>query len=237
MRISLLPAHFFLVYLVACGGPDLPPPAPPAPAETPPPRAELVLPPAGSEGIDVSHFSGSVDWPAVSDAGYRFAYVKATEGIDSPDPRFAEHWSSLEGTALLRGAYHLFVTEDDPEEQARFFVETVGDRPGDLLPVVDIEILGHGTETSTLAANLRRFLAIVAERYGVRPMIYTAPNFWNAHLDDTFGEHPLWVAEYGVDEPSLPAGWTRWDLWQWADSDQVPGVEKDADLSRVRGVD
>ncbi|HUP43117.1 MAG TPA: GH25 family lysozyme, partial [Thermoanaerobaculia bacterium] len=42
-------------------------------------------PPAPVLGIDVSHYSGAVDWQAVRAAGYAFAYVKATEGVDSAD--------------------------------------------------------------------------------------------------------------------------------------------------------
>ena len=60
----------------------------------------------------------------------------------------------------------------------------------------------------------------------------------DANLDDSFGDYPLWVAEYEVDAPTLPAGWTSWYLWQWQGNAQVPGVEHGADLNRVgSGVD
>ena len=58
-------------------------------------------------------------------------------------------------------------------------------------------------------------------------------------IDGTFGDHPLWVAEYGVSEPRLPAGWTAWHLWQFQENAAVAGVEKGADRSHVNrsGVD
>jgi len=183
-------------------------------------------------GIDVSHYSGSVDWRQVAGAGYSFAYVKATEGVDDADPAFRDHWQRLAEAGLLRGAYHFYVTEDDPEEQARFFLDTVEHRTGDLVPVVDIEILGRGTPAG-LADRLRRFLDIIEQEIGARPMVYTEPNFWDAHLTPDFGHHPLWVAEYGTDEPRIPKGWSRWTLWQWVEEAEVPGVEKGADLSRL----
>jgi GH25 family lysozyme M1 (1,4-beta-N-acetylmuramidase) len=31
----------------------------------------------------------------------------------------------------------------------------------------------------------------------------------------------------------VPEGWDRWTLWQWRGNGSVPGVEKDADLSRL----
>lgn len=186
----------------------------------------------GALGIDVSHYSGAVDWERVRDAGFAFAYVKATEGVDDGDPAFAAHWRRLGELGIPRGAYHFYVTEDDPEEQARFFLATVEPRPGDLVPAVDVETLGHGTQPG-LDARLRTFLETIERAIGVRPVVYTSPKFWDAHLTDAFGEHHLWIADYGVDEPALPRGWQRWSLWQWSDSHAVPGVEKDADLSRL----
>jgi lysozyme len=169
----------------------------------------------------------------VSAAGYAFAYLKATEGVDGLDPTFADHWRTVGETSMRRGAYHFYVTEDDPEAQAAFFIETVGELgPDDLVPVVDVELIGHGTQPG-LEERLRTFLERIEERYGVKAMIYTSPNFWNAHLDETFADHPLWVAEYGTEEPRLPSGWQTWHLWQWAENRRVPGIEKDVDPNRL----
>ena len=184
-------------------------------------------------GLDVSHHSGEVDWPQVAkETAHAFVYVKATEGIDDVDPAFDDHWESLGRLNIPRGAYHFYVTEDDPEAQAEFFLSRYTPSPGDLAPVVDIELLGHGT-TGDLRPGLRRFLDLVFERVGVRPVIYTSTRFWSAHFDDSFSDHPLWIAEYEVDAPTLPTGWSSWTFWQYEDDGAVPGVEKDADRSRV----
>lgn len=189
--------------------------------------------PAGSlTAIDVSHHSGAVDWQQVVEQGLGLVYLKASEGVDSADPMFEEHWKTLGELGIARGAYHFFVTEDDPEEQARFFLSRLELRPGDLPPVVDIELIGHGT-TGDLKASLRRFLEIVEAELGVTPVIYTSPNFWNAHFDASFSRYPLWIAEYGVDQPTLPAGWSSWLMWQYEENAAVPGIEKGADRSRL----
>lgn len=215
----------------ACGSPG-PPETPATPAPSPAPTVSAPVHESLEDGIDVSSHSGTVDWQAIRRAGHTFAFVKASEGVDLPDPRFAANWEAAGAAGLVRGAYHFYVTEDDPAAQAQLFIDTVDLEPGDLAPVVDIELIGHGTRPG-LADRLRRFLEILEEHYEVRPIIYTSPNFWNAHLDDTFGHHPLWVAEYGVDQPALPKGWDRWHLWQWQGDAEVEGVEKGADLSRV----
>jgi lysozyme len=228
---ALLAAAFLVA--LSCGErPAAPPPAaaPAAPARPPISVAEI----AGrlAHGLDVSDHSGSVDWPALAAQGLTFAFAKATEGVDLEDTAFDRHWPAMKQAGLLRGAYHFYVTEDDPEEQARFFIANVELEAGDLAPVADLEVIGHGTQPG-LADRFRVFLARLEEHYGVRPIIYTSARFWNQHLAEDFSDHPLWVAEYDVEQPALPAGWTAWHLWQWQGNAATPGVEMGADLSRA----
>jgi lysozyme len=232
------PAAFGLVLAAAllgtaCRAPEASTPAAPdpPPAAVPPPTPALLVG-ALHRGIDVSVHSGSVDWPTVEQAGHTFAFIKATEGVDLKDGAFDQHWQAMKDTGMVRGAYHFYVSEDDPEEQARFFTANVVLEPGDLAPMVDVELLGHGTAPG-LAERLKTFLGIVQEHYGVRPIIYTSPNFWNEHLTDEFGDYPLWIAEYGVEAPRLPSGWQAWHIWQWQENAAIPGVEKGADLSHL----
>jgi lysozyme len=212
--------------------PSLPADAPPAVTPPPPVDTAAIAGRVHQGGFDVSWHSGAIDWPAVVADGPGFVILKATEGVDLKDAAFDDHWPAVREAGLVRGAYHFYVTEDDPQEQARFFIANVVLEPGDLAPVVDVEVLGHGTQPG-LADRLRTFIGIVEEHYGVRPFIYTSPKFWDQHLDDTFGGYPLWIAEYGVEAPTVPAGWETWTLWQWMGDADVKGVEKGADLSRA----
>ncbi|HEX2253801.1 MAG TPA: GH25 family lysozyme [Thermoanaerobaculia bacterium] len=184
-------------------------------------------------GIDVSHYSGAVDWSQVAAAGYSFAFVKATEGEDAADPRFAGHWAELAGTGLARGAYHFYVAHDDPEVQARFFLATVPFHQSDLLPVVDVESPAGAPPPAEFARQLRRFLDLVERETGARPILYTGPRFWQTHLAGDFSDYPLWIAEYQVDTAVVPDGFEGWTLWQWEGDVAVPGVEKKADVSRL----
>ena len=60
-------------------------------------------------------------------------------------------------------------------------------------------------------------------------------SFWNALATDAFSTYPLWIAEYGVDQPKMPEGWTQWHFWQYSDSGQVNGVAGNVDLDVFNG--
>lgn len=182
-------------------------------------------------GIDISHHSGEVDWSTVKAQGYRFAYVKSSEGVDNPDAMFEKHWRELKHAGLMRGAYHFYVTEDDPVEQARFFASRIRNDPGTLPPAVDVELLGANTNTDEMTSTLLTFLKTLEKELGVKPMIYTTPKFWDQYYEPVFSDYHLWMAEYGVKMPKVPFGWDNWLVWQHAPDRQVPGVEKGADIN------
>lgn len=184
----------------------------------------------GIRGIDVSHFSEGVDWQEVKSQGYGFAFAKATEGNDYLDPKFNDNWPAMKQAGLIRGAYHFYVTEDEPQTQAEFFIKTVKLEPGDFAPVVDIETIGKDTP-SGLIDRVKTFLSLIEKHYGITPIIYTGLDFWDENMNAQFGNYPLWIAEYGVSEPVIPKGWKDWHIWQWKESTPVKGVEKNADLN------
>jgi lysozyme len=203
------------------------------------PRPELADAGAGPlDGLDVSYHSGRVDWRAAAAHGSRFALALATAGDDFRDPFFQCHWERMRQAGLLRGAYHFFVVADDPRAQARTFLSHVVFEPGDLAPVVDIEKVGPHPPKD-LPERLAVFVDEVEASLGVKPIIYTGPAFWNAHFrGGGFGDYPLWLAQYGVEKPAVPAGWDRWILWQWRGNADLPDVAPVVDLDRLgAGVD
>ncbi|HEX9942248.1 MAG TPA: GH25 family lysozyme [Thermoanaerobaculia bacterium] len=186
-----------------------------------------------AQGIDVSHFQGTVDWPTVAKAGYAFAFIKATDGETTVDPEFAQNWTGAAAASLLRGAYHFFRAEDSPQAQVELFWQTVGGN-GELPLVVDVEET-MGVSAATLISNLTQFLAELQQASGRTPMIYTGPSFWNGLGTAAFAGYPLWVAEYGVSQPTLPRGWTSWAFWQHSESGSVPGIQGAVDLDVFNG--
>ena len=73
------------------------------------------------QGIDVSHYQGSINWTSVKNSGKTFAFCKATEGTTYTDPTFATNWAAMKNVGLIRGAYHFGHPGSDPISQANRF--------------------------------------------------------------------------------------------------------------------
>ena len=186
------------------------------------------------QGIDVSHYQGKIDWGKVKSAGMAFAFTKATESTNSTDSQFSVNWPAIKAAGLLRGAYHFFHADQDATAQANFFLQVTDIGPGDLPAVIDIETTSNASD-SAIVSGVQTWLNVVQQATGIVPMIYTAGSFWNAHLNSSFGNYPLWVANYGVTTPKLPTGWNNWNFWQYSQSGTVSGISGNVDMDYFNG--
>ncbi|MCB0334556.1 MAG: hypothetical protein KDD55_13720 [Bdellovibrionales bacterium] len=184
-------------------------------------------------GIDLSHFNGEVQWPVLRKLENRphFIVLKATEGIDYLDPAFNDHWEAALQHGFIRGAYHFFVAHDDPIAEAQWYIKNVSLQKGDLYPIVDVE-RATKNEKPGLKQRLQQFLSYLEKHYGVAPIVYTGPNFWNTSIGGSIHDGELWIAQYEVDAPSIPIGWNDWSFWQFTQEGKIAGVEKPVDMNR-----
>ena len=96
-----------------------------------------------SEGIDVSHHQGEIDWPSIPKERISFAYIKATEGGDWKDKNFLSNWNGAKQAGLKVGAYHFFTLCRNGKTQARNFIDYVPNESSMLAPVIDLEYVGN----------------------------------------------------------------------------------------------
>jgi GH25 family lysozyme M1 (1,4-beta-N-acetylmuramidase) len=68
-------------------------------------------------GIDVSRWQRRIDWSVVADAGYRFAFIRATIGDEYTDPRFYLNWDGARETEMLLAPYHVLRPDVPPDDQ------------------------------------------------------------------------------------------------------------------------
>jgi GH25 family lysozyme M1 (1,4-beta-N-acetylmuramidase) len=178
----------------------------------------------GTEGIDVAWPQGA-HFPWEFERGkIAFGMAKATEGTGLTDPDFGHNWDSMwwlrPDHRLPRFAYHFFRAAEDPVAQAVHFTSVVkahGLLPGDNL-VMDLEV-SDGLEPAGVAARGVTFLRTVNELApGHRVLVYTMPSFAEAGNCAGMGSWYLWIANYDVQRPAVPAPWKDWTFWQCGDS-------------------
>src|SRR3954462_8803586 len=58
------------------------------------------------QGFDVYSGDGAVNWTSVKNGGYSFAFVKATEGVNFTDSRFATNMAGATSAGVYVGPYH-----------------------------------------------------------------------------------------------------------------------------------
>ncbi len=170
-------------------------------------------------GIDVSEYQGTVDWPSHKAKGREFAITRIGDGTYE-DPTFDRNWKGIKAAGMIRGAYQFFRPGKDPVAQADIVIRRVGKlAPGDLPCTIDVEAT-DGQSKEVIADKVKTWLERVEAGTGRKPIIYTGPYFWQDNVGSmAFVDNPLWIAHYGAAQPSLPAPWKAFAIWQYGDSD------------------
>ena len=168
------------------------------------------------------------------DVKISFSFIKATEGVFIADPNFLRNWKESSEAGIIRGAYHYFKPQKAGYWQARFFLQTVNFKPGDMLPVVDIEERG-GKSRKEFQANLKTFLNEFEKKVGVKPIIYTGYKFYEDNLASDFGDYPLWIANYHQPKLKQLSRKANWNFWQHSDKARVNGIQYRVDMNVFNG--
>jgi GH25 family lysozyme M1 (1,4-beta-N-acetylmuramidase) len=210
-----------------------------APATMPPPAY------AGALGVDVADYQhpngAAIGWSQVAAAGYKFAFIKATEGGYYANPYYASDLAQAKAAGLYATGYHFAVPNvSDGASQADYALANGGYAPdGRTLPLaLDIEYNPYGSEcyglsTAQIVSWLSAFAAEVQRVTSQRPIIYSTADWWDTCTGGStaFGSSPLWVAAYRSADPPIPAGWSNWTFWQYTSRGSVPGITGYVDVS------
>ncbi len=204
---------------------------------------------AQTRGIDVSsrqHPDGApVDWAEVAAAGYKFAFIKVSEGDYYVNPYYASDVAQASAAGLFTAAYEFAIPNNSSGTlQADLALNQVGAAAGGrTLPLIldaeydpyvskDHTNTCYGLTPAQMVAWIGAFVAEVQRRTGQPPVIYTTKGWWNECTGKSaaFAGDPLWIAAYTA-EPSLPAGWKQWNYQQYTSTATVPGISVQTDVS------
>ncbi len=193
------------------------------------------------QGIDVSHWQGSIDWSRVKASGNQFVFIKATEGKSYQDKQFLVNVNGARAAGMLVGAYHFVnaVNVADAKLEAANFVSRLQEAGGakrfELPPVMDYESNPGNLSQSAINSVAIAFLQEVERLSGRKPIVYTG-NAFAQNFSSALSSYDLWIARYSNTRvPDDAPAWKAWHFWQYTDSGQVSGISGGVDLNVYRG--
>jgi len=191
-------------------------------------------------GIDVSHFQGTIDW-SLAKSAIDFAYIKCSEGQSSVDSMFMINAINANKAGVKIGYYHFATLNSDDvigdaKAEAGFFVSNVKKAPAPSLPLVlDIELNKANLDKDEVLSWINTFFKEL-EVYGYKDsVLYSYTPFLNANLPRThdLGNRRLWLAAYVNKQfPQLPIGWKDYWLWQYSAKGSISGITTPVDLNK-----
>lgn len=183
-------------------------------------------------GIDVSIWQGQIDYERVKEDGIEIVYIRSSEGNSYVDPYYLRNYNNAKANGLKIGFYHYLTatTTDEAIEQADFFVSLVGGLEPDCRLAMDFEQF-NGLSIEEINTVSLAFLERVEEKSSKEVVIYS--DAYNARV--TFGEelasrYPIWIAEYGVEEPESNGKWDTWIGFQYSSTGEISGINSRVDL-------
>lgn len=197
--------------------------------------------PASHEGIDVSSFSGDIEWDKVKAAGIDFVMVRlggrgyGADGGLYADDRAAEYISGAKAAGLKVGAYFFSqaTTNAEAEEEADYARQVLGDTKLDYPLAYDWEIIKNDdARTDSVSATQATECAVAfcerVKSYGYIPMIYSASREFYFKYDLTrLKDYELWLVQYA----NLPDFYYQFSMWQYSETGKVDGIEGNVDLN------
>ena len=194
----------------------------------------LALSPSSSEiyrGIDVSEWQGDIDFARVKEAGIEVVYIRAGQGFSYEDSEFERNYEEARRNGLKIGAYHYVTARsvEDARLQAQFFVSLISGKQIDCRLAMDFESFGDlsRSEINEIAvAYLNEVKRLSGKEVVVYSNTYDATYVFNSEV----AREPLWVAQYGVNEPQDNGNWRNWVGYQYSSTGRVNGISGNVDL-------
>ena len=196
------------------------------------------------QGVDVSEHQGYIDWEAVAQAGYRFAFIRVgyrgygEAGVLAEDARAVENLQGAKAAGLQTGTYFFSqaLNEEEAREEAALAVSVIS-RSGvstDLPLMYDPELIrddwGRANEITReqVSLNTAAFKEAVLEASPLSVDIYSNLPWEHHYFDrDTLNQYSIWYADYEK-SPQTPYHFT-W--WQYTNEGSVPGISGLVDLN------
>ena len=184
-------------------------------------------------GIDVSEWQGDINFKKVKESGIEIVYIRAGQGFSYEDAKFERNYEKAKENGLKIGVYHYVTARnvEDAKLQAKFFVSLISNKKIDCKLAMDFESFGNlsNSQINEIAlAYLKELEQLSKKEAIVYSNTYDAKYKFNSEV----AKYPLWVAQYGVEEPQNNGKWKSWEGYQYTSTGRVNGIGGNVDLDK-----
>jgi len=186
-------------------------------------------------GVDVYSGQGTINWTQVKNAGYIFAYAKATEGIGYTDGQYLNYAVNGVNAGVKMGAYHFARADLNPTNagainEANYFLSVA--QPYiiscQMPPALDLEgsYLQTNFTSAQLTAWIQNWMTTIENATGIKPVLYCNPST-AAYVNNSLIPYPLWVDYVSGSSTTPPPNigvWPTWTFNQYDWTATVPGI-------------
>lgn len=193
------------------------------------------------EGIDISSYSGDIDWDKVRASGVDFAIIRVggrgygDAGEMYPDDRAIEYINGAKAVGIKVGAYFFSqaITTAEAIEEADYVKEILGDIKLDFPVAYDWEIIKDDTArtdsvSAAQATECARAFCNRIKELGYTPMLYSPSRELYFKYDlSRLSDIDIWYCEYA----NVPTFYYEFSMWQYSASGTVDGIDGAVDLN------
>lgn len=197
--------------------------------------------PASLEGIDISSYSGDVDWEKVKDCGVDFVIVRiggrgyGDEGALYTDDRALEYIDGAHNAGLKVGGYFFSqaINTEEAVEEADYVKSILGDIKLEFPVAYDWEIIkDEDARTDNVSAaeatNCARAFCDRIIEHGYKTMLYSPSRELYFKYDlSRLADIDIWYCEYS----NLPTFYYQFSMWQYSSTGKVDGIDADVDMN------
>ena len=196
---------------------------------------------ASAEGIDVSAYSGDIDWKKVKESGIDFAMIRVggrgygDSGEMYTDERALEYINGAKAEGIKVGAYFFSqaISTEEAIEEADYVKTVLGDIKLDYPVAYDWEIIkDDDARTDNVSASqatecARAFCDRVKE-LGYTPILYSPSRELYFKYDlSRLADIDIWYCEYA----NVPTFYYEFSMWQYSATGTIDGIEGAVDLN------
>ncbi|WP_268912687.1 GH25 family lysozyme [Lentilactobacillus sp. SPB1-3] len=126
------------------------------------------------KGVSISQANGYIDFEQLKTDGYKFVYIRASQGSVYTDDSFDNNFQRSQGSQLPIGVYHVFSFSSSPNSQFTNFTRQVGYDTGSLPIAISVQPYSKYNEDTLDYPRVSKELKLLISKlknYYKRPVI------------------------------------------------------------------